>query len=43
MAVSEDEDDKEVDLATLDIEENGDQNTGNVSNMYITVLCALYW
>ena len=39
MAVSEDEDDEEVDLATLDIKENGDQNTGNVSNVYITVFC----
>ena len=34
MAVSaEDEDDEEVDLATLDIEGNGDQNTGSVSNV----------
>ena len=43
VAVSEGEDDEEVDLATLDIEENGDQNTGNMSNVYITVLCALDW
>ena len=43
MAVSEDEDDEEVDLAILDVKENGDQNTGNVSSVYITVLCALDW
>ena len=41
MAISEDEDDGEVDLATLDIEENGDQNTGNFSNVYITIFCTL--
>ena len=37
MAISEDEDDEDVDLASLDIEENGDQDM-----LYIPVFCTLH-